>query len=211
VTILEWVYLFYAKEDWDRQQGSDRAKSTSTAIWQFAKSNSVIAAQLFWRLAVYYSQYDPNQIDRPYEPKRLKSESFIQSTTKENGETLEHSNKYRKYSDRFGLPQSLVDCFNEFVSDLKGNKSLTIEIILSFVELKGRETIISLCFEESIKSKESIKPKDLLIKAGLPPDICPMDASLFRAMIREFNSKISEENATNTTNQNLAILLVSCL
>ena len=211
VTILEWVYLFYAKEDWDRQQGSDRAKSTSTAIWQFAKSNSVIAAQLFWRLAVYYSQYDPNQIDRPYEPKRLKSESFIQSTTKENGETLEHSNKYRKYSDRFGLPQSLVDCFNEFVSDLKGNKSLTIEIILSFVELKGRETIISLCFEESIKSKESIKPKDLLIKAGLPPDICPMDASLFRAMIREFNSKISEENATNTTNQNLASLLVSCL
>jgi len=54
VTILEWVYLFYAKEDWDRQQGSDRVHSTSTAIWQFAQYNQVIKFRLFWRLALFY-------------------------------------------------------------------------------------------------------------------------------------------------------------
>ncbi len=58
VTILEWVYLFYAKfyakADWDRQQGSDRAKSTSQAIWQFAQYNQVIKFRLFWRLALFY-------------------------------------------------------------------------------------------------------------------------------------------------------------
>ena len=54
VTILEWVYLFYSKEDWDKQQGSDRAKSTSQAIWQFAQYNPVIKFRLFWRLALFY-------------------------------------------------------------------------------------------------------------------------------------------------------------
>lgn len=54
MTILEWVYLFYAKADWDRQQGSDLAKSTSTAIWQFAQYNQVIKFRLCWRLALFY-------------------------------------------------------------------------------------------------------------------------------------------------------------
>jgi hypothetical protein len=54
VTILEWVYLFYAKEDWDRQQGSDRAKSTSQSIWKFALDDDKIKNRLFWRLALFY-------------------------------------------------------------------------------------------------------------------------------------------------------------
>jgi len=71
VTILEWVYLFYAKADWDRkqneQQQGDRVRSTSQAIWQFAQYNQVIKSRLFWRLALFYnSKGQDKQVLPPY-------------------------------------------------------------------------------------------------------------------------------------------------
>ncbi|AFY83268.1 hypothetical protein [Oscillatoria acuminata] len=113
VTILEWVYLFYAKGDWDEKQGSDRAKSTSAAIWKFALNDDKIKDRLFWRLAIYYSQANQNQIGRKNRPVRKNLESSENSEVESDREKAAQ----RKISDRPVLPQSLVDCFRDFASE----------------------------------------------------------------------------------------------
>jgi hypothetical protein len=113
VTILEWVYLFYAKGDWDEKQGRARAKSTSAAIWKFALDDEKIKNRLFWRLAIYYSQGNQNQ-------RRTKKRRVLKNM--ESSENLEvDSDRERaeesKISDRPVLPHSLVDCFRDFASE----------------------------------------------------------------------------------------------
>ena len=70
VTMLEWVYLFYAKADWDRkqneQQKSDRVRATSQAIWKFAQCDRALESLLFWRLALFYdSKFQNKQVLPP--------------------------------------------------------------------------------------------------------------------------------------------------
>ncbi len=55
VTPLEWVYCFYGKAKWDKQNPS-RSQSTAKAIWTVAISDQVLQSQLFWRLAVYFDK-----------------------------------------------------------------------------------------------------------------------------------------------------------
>lgn len=118
VTILEWVYLFYAKGDWDEKQGSDRAKSTSAAIWKFALDDEKIKDRLFWRLAIYYSQGNQNQRASKNRPVLKNLESSENSEVESDREKAEKS----KISDRPVLPQSLVDCFRDFASEFKNKE-----------------------------------------------------------------------------------------
>lgn len=118
VTILEWVYLFYAKGDWDEKQGSDRAKSTSAAIWKYALDDEKIKDRLFWRLAIYYSQVNQNQIGRKNRPVRKNMESSENSEVESDREKAEE----RKISDRPVLPLSLVHSFPDFASEFKNKE-----------------------------------------------------------------------------------------
>ncbi|MCT7968044.1 hypothetical protein NG799_17165 [Laspinema sp. D1] len=118
VTILEWVYLFYAKGDWDEKQGSDRAKSTSAAIWKFALDDDKIKDRLFWRLAIYYSQGNQNQIGSKNRPVRKNMESSENSEVESDREKAEQ----RKISDRPVLPLSLVHSFPDFASEFKNKE-----------------------------------------------------------------------------------------
>ncbi|MDB9312028.1 EH signature domain-containing protein [Spirulina sp. CS-785/01] len=58
ITILEWVYCFYGKAQWDTQQSDERKITTARSIWTIAQSNEVLKFQLFWRLAVYLDDHD---------------------------------------------------------------------------------------------------------------------------------------------------------
>lgn len=124
VTILEWVYLFYAKEDWDRQQGSDRAKSSSQAIWQFAISEykHKIKSRLFWRLALFY---DSKCQDIKVLPPSLADAfpEFVSPLKKSDSLTVDILSalaEYTKSHNTFNLCKTITRiCFQELLTPKK--------------------------------------------------------------------------------------------
>lgn len=132
VTILEWVYLFYAKADWDRkqnqQQKSDRVRSTSQAIWQFAQSDPVIKSRLLWRLGLFYDSKCQNP-------------------------------SLGKGGDRGVLPPSLANTFPEFVSQFKESDPLTVDILLALAKNQGDRQIADLCFQHLLTPKSLVQGK----------------------------------------------------
>ena len=54
ITLLEWVYCIYAKEEWDSQHSREQQLSTSRSIWENAIDNYVLKPRLCSRLAYYY-------------------------------------------------------------------------------------------------------------------------------------------------------------
>jgi hypothetical protein len=194
VTILEWVYLFYAKETWDEQQGSDRAKSTSAAIWKFALSDEKIKDRLFWRLAIYYSQGNQNQRRTKKRPVLKNLESSENSEVESDREKVEQS----KISDRPVLPLSLVHRFPDFASEFKKTDLLPVDILLALVDNQGDRQIASWSFQNLIT------PKKLLEKAGLPKSL-GSKPGIFSWIIKSFI------NTGNNRNLKQANLLINCL
>ncbi|WP_254567813.1 EH signature domain-containing protein [Oscillatoria sp. HE19RPO] len=194
VTILEWVYLFYAKETWDEQQGSDRAKSTSAAIWKFALSDEKIKDRLFWRLAIYYSQGNQNQRRTKKRPVLKNLESSENSEVESDREKVEQS----KISDRPVLPVSLVHCFPNFASEFKKTDLLPVDILLALVDNQGNRQIASWSFQNSIT------PKKLLEKARLPKSLGSKHG-IFIEIIKYFI------NTGPSRNLKEANLIIKCL
>ena len=54
ITLLEWVYCIYAKEEWDSEHSREQQLATSRSIWENAIDNYVLKPRLCSRLAYYY-------------------------------------------------------------------------------------------------------------------------------------------------------------
>jgi hypothetical protein len=55
ITLLEWVYCLYLKQEWDLQN-PEQAENTSEAIWKVANHNAWLKHRLFWDLVLHYNE-----------------------------------------------------------------------------------------------------------------------------------------------------------
>lgn len=193
VTILEWVYCFYAKGKWDRGQSRDRQEETSRSIWQFALYDQVIKQQLFWRLALHY-----NRDKTP----ALKAENGSLPPRKNAGYHCESrgDREIPETQNSLGgeiLPASLADCFAQFASQFNTGDRVTVDILLALKKPKAAQKIACLSFEHLLT------PKDLLKAAELPQEIEAI-AEVFPAMVRKFAKQAKPD-------PDWAKLLIQCL
>ena len=54
ITLLEWVYCIYAKQEWDSEHSSEQRLATSRLVWENAIGNDMLKQRLCSRLAYYY-------------------------------------------------------------------------------------------------------------------------------------------------------------
>ncbi|MFP4133153.1 MAG: EH signature domain-containing protein [Halothece sp.] len=54
ITLLEWVYCIYAKEEWDAEHSQEQRLATSRLVWENAIDNYTLKQRLCSRLAYYY-------------------------------------------------------------------------------------------------------------------------------------------------------------
>lgn len=54
ITLLEWVYCIYAKQEWDSEHSSEQRLATSRLVWENAIDNDMLKQRLCSRLAYYY-------------------------------------------------------------------------------------------------------------------------------------------------------------
>lgn len=54
ITLLEWVYCIYAKEEWDAEHSQEQRLATSRLVWENAIDNYTLKQRLCSRMAYYY-------------------------------------------------------------------------------------------------------------------------------------------------------------